>query len=452
MSRSHTCTSSVRHHSDSPLPIGSAPPVISLNVVPRLTPQVQYTSSASGGSNFVQVVSATTRVTPTPHQTYTTCPVLQPTNYTGTQHGYTTAHCQSVGVPRHTSAYAAVQPQCVNEQIHAGGVQAYTQAYPTPYSTPQNTVYRGHTPSVSTREIRTHSRALSHGQLSFNRQANTSGLSLPHISLEVSPSDNIGASPHSSDTCSPIVGSYGFRRNSFQGGVNVHRSLSVNSGLSSNSTKHMDQLVSSSHSNNYLSSNLSTSTSLSSVVHSTYSPNVSANFAATYQQNFSLSPPSVLTNQHPGIQVPLTPPMISTSRILPSTSTARNPSFIPAVSTNVTAPNGTSETTLPFEISKQQSQGVPNIQPTSFPSSISRSASENKLPYRRGHARNHSLGNDLPRRGPLFSKGHTRNRSLGSISGPFQLSSRQPSLGNLSIASASSFLTTVSFTCITYCT
>ncbi len=452
LSRSHTCTSSVRHHSDSPLPIGSAPPVISLNVVPHLTtPQVQYTSSVSGGSNFVQVVSATTRVTPTSHQTYTTCPVLQPTNYAGTQHGYTTVHCQSVGVPRHTSAYAAVQPQCVNEQIQAGGVQAYTQAYPTPYTTPQNTVYRGHTPSASTREIRTHSRALSHGQLSFNRQANTSGLSLPHISLEVSPSDNIGASLHSSqtisrsDTCSPIVGSYGFRRNSLQGGVNVQRSLSVSSGLGSNSTKHMDQLVSSSHSNNYLSSNLSTSASLSSIVHSTYSPNVSENVAASYQQNFSLSPPSVLTNQPPGIQVPLKPPMISTSRILPSTSTARSPSFIPAVSTNVTAPNGTSETTLPCEVSKQQSQGVPNIQPTSCPSSISRSASENKLPYRRGHARNHSLGNDLPRRGPLFSKGHTRNRSLGSISGPFQLSSRQPSLGNLSIASASSFITIVSF-------
>ncbi len=431
-----------------------------MNNFPHLvnyTPQVQYNSSVSGSSNSVQVVSAT-RVTPTPHQTYTTCPVLQPTNnYAGTQ-PYTTAQGQSVGIPRHTSAYAAVQPQYVNEQIPASGVQAYTQTYPTPYTTPQNTSYPRHTTSssASTRDTRTHSRALSHGQLSFNRQASTSGrTSLPHISLEVSPPDNIGTSPHSIPTISrsdsPIVGSqgYGFRRNSFQGGVNVQRSLSVNSGLSSSSTKQIDQLVRSSHSNRYLSSDLSsTCASLSisgTVVHSTCSP---TNHAATYQRNFSSSPSPILTNQRPGIQVPLEPPMISTSRILPSTPTARNPSLLPAVSTNVhvTAPNGKSESTLACEV-PQQSQRVQNIQLTSCSPSVSRSASEKKLPYQRGHARNHSLGNDLPHRGPLFFKGHTRNRSLGSVSGPFQPqheSSRQPSLGNLSIASASSFVTNVS--------
>ncbi len=415
--------------------------IVSLNNKSQPTHRVdgsQYTSTVDLNADVLKSVSAT-RVLPASQQSmYRTFSVPQPTHARTQHHFSSKVQGQLLSMSQTPSQYVSLAP-CPNEQSISHAESYYSQPHPIPYTSLQTTVYRSATtqqPSTCIKsKVRTHSRAQSHGQLWFNQQPATciSGrTSLPHISLSLSDQGGNGCNAnHAPSKSNPnaVEQGYEMQRNSFQEAHSfppVQRSLSVNAGFNSSYVAQSKQVASWSHSNSHPFSSTSVTTT-NSLVHSSC---VMSTYTAS-DRHFSVSPssPADLSN----VQVPLQSPIITTPTIQPSSS-------VTATDKNSFVPN--SCTTA--QIVKQQVQEAQSI---SYPK-VATSSTECKTLYRRSHVRNHSLGNDLPHGGPLFFKGHARNRSLGSIPGPCHsqqtLSCRQPSLGNLSLASASSFLSNVS--------
>ena len=201
-----------------------------------------------------------------------------------------------------------------------------------------------------------------------------------------------------------------------------------------------------------------THTSISHTSHSRLGHGTQVPLRPTTISNTDLNRDRLSLRQTPQNTDCVTPPLLPGSQfsLLPVTMTTNvadnvqtskvqsaHCASVPAIQVNNRKPS------LPIQQCTQPSLATNVTTPTDVlatPPTPKGATPPSKVLYRRGHARNHSLGNDLPHKRSLTSMGHSRNRSLGSITGPFPISqqpltslqpltSRPGSVGNLSVTS-----------------
>ncbi len=381
-------------------------------------------------SNSVQVVSST-GVILSPQQTM--CGVSPPTDNVCMQDTSSTCQSKVTGSLGYTLSSRPLDT--LNKVSNLQNISQYTQSdilQTHPTSILQNTVCHGRTsqqPFKTGSVKRTHSRGQSHGHLCLNPQPtmHASGrTSLPHISLDVSPSDddiNDCHAPLASDSVTPITikeRQWGLYQDPVQRSLYVHSKHGFDSSIVTHSQQPASKQLS--------SSPMAVSSSLHHSVSS---------FNSSFDRHVPVSYSSVDFVQCSNKLVSLQPPIITTPRVqTPCSPTEISPFLIETLNSDTC----TRET-------HQQSKEAPSV--VCSTTTATNSSIKIKTMYRRGHVRNHSFGNDIPQKGQLFYKRHTRNRSVGSIPGPSHsqrtMSSRRPSLGNLSITSGSSFLSNVSY-------
>ena len=261
---------------------------------------------------------------------------------------------------------------------------------------------------------------------------------------------------------------YGVRRHSVQGNVSIQRAHSVGSRSDLRSSRNLSSQAVGSPSScvSPYGPPISTLSGSNSSLHSTDS-----SMQCSVQHKAGVSRPHSATAVHHGshattldsrtntptsvtppssIHVPLHPPVISTPRFTQTGSDSPCPPVSASTVISMPAhaePWSTASSVPPSSTHHVKLPEVTNKEQLSSSQTTLSSVSTKDTtpgPYRRGHVRNHSLGNNLPHR---RSMGHARNRSVGSVAGPFlpkTLSSRQASIGNLSMASVNSFLPDVS--------